>query len=717
MPRPRVIGWSILLLCVPAIAGDWPGWRGNGAGVSDDGSYVSEWSATENVLWRTSIPGAGYSSPIVFGDRVFVTTAVESAQRRVAQWMCFAVVLILALAALALCAGTVMRHPFRAYHGVLPAARERPIANVVRQFVLAILFVTVLYFCLLILEQLGARVPGLDRRLGTGSTYQYGTRLFAGFPFSRYAWALGGCVACCVVLVVNRLLDIRAKLTPAVYERLQLQQRVLAITEGVLVLGAVGSFFGMLLANTGMLLLGPHNQQNTWEEITLISSIGAVAASGVTPRLSRWRLITACVGLLLMVALLSGPPDSPMRWILSRPSRGAMSVAYYSFTLVVLMWFGLQFMHSKRTEKLRTAEGSSVRGIGSIVLLALIAAQFVAAIVIVPNTALLRQLVCVNRKDGRVLWITTCSAGARGILSHLNTAASPTPATDGRHVYAHFSDASTFCVDFEGRVIWADVPEIVVAHEGAAISPVLWKDLIFVTHETDTLSFTVALDKQTGRERWRAERALPVYAGSRDSYSTPIVVNIAGEACLVHCADHYAVGYNPANGRALWSMPTSVAQPVASPVVANDVIILPAECHSGHRQQAIRIGALGQNLEAQLVWEVRGSVPGISSPVVYEGRLYSVTNGGIATCRDVHKGERLWRARLPYQYYASLTAADGKVFFCNLRGETTVLAADSEAHVLSTNRLGEDVRASFALSEGRIFIRGTEHLYCIGRKD
>lgn len=714
MTRPLVIGTSIplLLLCAPAIADNWPGWRGKGAGVSQDGSYVSEWSTTKNVLWRTPIPGAGYSSPIVFGDRVFVTTAVESAQRRLAQWMCLAVVLSLALAALVWCVGTVMRHPFQAYHGVPPAARGRLIANVVRRFVLAMLFVTALYCCLLILELLGSRFPDIGWRLGTGSNYQYSTRLFAGFPFSRYAWALGGCVAACVVLIVNRLMDTRAELPAPVHERLQLRHRVLAITEGVLVFGAVGSFFGMLLANTGMLLLGPHNQQNTWEQITLISSVGVVGASGVAPRLSRWRLITTCVGLLFMLALLSGPPESPMGWIPSIPSRRAIWVAYYSLTLVALVWLGLQFMQRKRTEQMRSAEGACVRGIGSIAFLALIAAQFVAAIVIVPKTALLRQLVCVNRDNGSVLWITTCSTGTLGVLSSRNTAASPTPTTDGRHVYAHFSDASTFCVDFEGRVIWADAPEIVVAHEGAAISPVLWKDLIFVTHETDTLSFTVALDKKTGRERWRVERTLPAYPGTRDSYSTPIVVDVAGEACLVHCADHYAAGYDPATGRSLWSMETPVRQPVASPVVANDVIILSAAVDT---QQAIRIGATGQGLVAQPMWEVRGGVPGVSSPVVYEGRLFSVTNRGIAVCRDVQTGKRQWRTRLPYQHYASLTAADGKVFFCNLRGETTVLAADSQAHVLSTNPLGEDVQASFALSEGRIFIRGIDHLYCIGK--
>ena len=149
MTKPRVIGTSILLLllCAPAIADNWPGWRGNGAGVSHDGSYVSEWSATKNVLWKTSIPGSGHSSPIVFGDRVFVTTAVESAQRRLAQWICLAVVLSLAFPALMGCVGTAMRHPFQAYHGVPPVARGLPIADVVRRFVLAVLFVIALYCC------------------------------------------------------------------------------------------------------------------------------------------------------------------------------------------------------------------------------------------------------------------------------------------------------------------------------------------------------------------------------------------------------------------------------------------------------------------------------------------------------------------------------------------------------------------------------------------
>ena len=74
----------------------------------------------------------------------------------------------------------------------------------------------------------------------------------------------------------------------------------------------------------------------------------------------------------------------------------------------------------------------------------------------------------------------------------------------------------------------------------------------------------------------------------------------------------------------------------------------------------------------------------------------------------------MWRTRLPGNYYASVAAAAGRIYFCNLAGETTVVAAGSQLQVLDTNDLEEPVFGSFAFSEGELFIRGQKHVYCIG---
>lgn len=332
-----------------------------------------------------------------------------------------------------------------------------------------------------------------------------------------------------------------------------------------------------------------------------------------------------------------------------------------------------------------------------------------------PETQTLRYVVCIDRPSGHIRWLTECAAGPLLGSTALTSAATPTPTTDGQYVFAHFGVAGVYCLDFDGVIQWANhdpTPEILYK---AGSSPILWNDLLIVTHDTDQRSYTVALNKHTGTARWTAERNAPTEGRRerRDAYSTPIVVRIGDAEQLVHDSYRRITGYDPATGRELWTVPTDAEQIVTSPVAVGDVVIFSGECNHPIHMTAIRLSTAGGTTTPVTVWQSKKQVPVVCSPAIDVGRVYAVSKSGIATCRDVTTGEMIWRHRLPGKYYASITIADGNAYLSNLDGVTTVMAAADEARVLSTNTLDEPIYASPAVCESELFIRGTGHLYCI----
>ena len=145
-----------------------------------------------------------------------------------------------------------------------------------------------------------------------------------------------------------------------------------------------------------------------------------------------------------------------------------------------------------------------------------------------PDIETLRFILCIDRQTGEIRWQTECATGPLLGSTTLTSAASPTPVTDGRYVYTHFGDVGTYCINFEGRVVWTNHDPVPETHYKAASSPILWNDLLIVTHDTDSHSFTVALDKHTGSRKWSAARKIS-NDGRRarvDAYSTPIIVRV-----------------------------------------------------------------------------------------------------------------------------------------------------------------------------------------------
>jgi outer membrane protein assembly factor BamB len=333
---------------------------------------------------------------------------------------------------------------------------------------------------------------------------------------------------------------------------------------------------------------------------------------------------------------------------------------------------------------------------------------------LLPHSVYAREVVAIDRQTGFVRWTARCNSDViNGKLHAANTMATPTPVTDGEHVFAHFGEAGLFCLDMKGDRKWKFDEPVQPSHWGAGSSPILWKDLVIMTYDTDHQSMTVGVDKATGVERWRSNRTSQIEPSQLfDAYATPIIIQRNGEEELVHLACKLLAGYEPATGKERWTFAHTGEQPVATPVISDDLIIVLGGQYTPYLA-AVRIDSANNATAPGVVWQGTRSLSDMPSPVVYGGLMYMVTKDGIATCVDAQTGEYKWRHRLKGAYWSSVTAAHGNLYFCNASGTTTVIAAGPMYKELNINALGENVKSSFAVSEGEIFVRTTDNLICI----
>jgi outer membrane protein assembly factor BamB len=316
---------------------------------------------------------------------------------------------------------------------------------------------------------------------------------------------------------------------------------------------------------------------------------------------------------------------------------------------------------------------------------------------------------------GKVLWDTTVWEGTPYDSRHRRGSfASPTPATDGTLVYAYFGAEGLYALDDSGKIVWkTSLPGIATMGVGVGTSPVLYRDLLILQCDEDNgdKSFLAAFEKKTGKEVWRAPRKVQV------SWGTPILVRAAGRDELVTTGTEAVIAYDPSTGRELWRAKGLESNAVPSPVATGDVVVLSAG-FPAKLAVAIQPGGEGDVTDsARVLWRYLKGTAYVPSPIAYGDYVYLMTDKGVVSCLDAKTGELKYEARPPVgaNFMASPVAFGGKVLITSEDGDTHVLKAGPVHELLRTNSLGEPVHASPALAGGRIYIRGAQHLYCIGR--
>lgn len=326
------------------------------------------------------------------------------------------------------------------------------------------------------------------------------------------------------------------------------------------------------------------------------------------------------------------------------------------------------------------------------------------------------EVICINRKTGKVAWQKTARVATphEGYHRMYGSFASNSPITDGKHLYAFFGSRGIYCYDMNGKLIWEKdlgVQMRMRLQFGEGVAPAIDGERIILTFDQESDSFIVALDKRTGKEVWRAAR------DERSSWSTPLIIEHAGRRQVIVSATSKVRSYDLQTGKVIWECAGLGSNVIPAPVYHNGVVYV----MSGHRDprlMAIRLGKEGDltGTDAVLWSHTRGASYTLS-PVLYEGKLYVVTDSGQVSCFNVATGEPYYhqvRLPRPYNFKASPVGASGKLYLASEEGDVIVVKMGEKLEVVATNTLEDQIfLASPIIVEGELFLRSQNSLYCI----
>ena len=383
---------------------------------------------------------------------------------------------------------------------------------------------------------------------------------------------------------------------------------------------------------------------------------------------------------------------------------------------------------------------------------------------------------------GREIWRQEYDTGPLLDITSPNTQASSTPVTDGERVYVYFSTLGLLAFDAaSGKPLWKHpiAKPFYLLGWGAANSPILHEDMVIFNQDDDLSPMLLALDKYTGRLRWRTPRP-EMLAG----YAVPVVCRAGGRADLVVAGSGKLKGYDPATGNELWTCNTLLRTIMTTPAVHDGVIYISVQsagdtnrvlkiallqwkdtnqdgklskseigkafwkkfdqgdanrdgfleddeidrafqaptnmAGGGNIIQAIKGGGRGDVSKTHVLWNLSNRAPSnIVSPLLLDGRLFVVKKGGISSCFDAATGKTIWklkRIRNMGTYYASPIAGDGKLYVTGENGFMVVLKQGPRVEVLAKNDLGESCIATPAIAGNRLYVRTLHKLYCFSEE-
>ena len=326
------------------------------------------------------------------------------------------------------------------------------------------------------------------------------------------------------------------------------------------------------------------------------------------------------------------------------------------------------------------------------------------------------DVLCLDRKTGKIVWQKTARTATphEGFHRAYGSFASNAPITDGKNLYAFFGSRGVYCYDLNGKLVWQKdlgVQMKMRLEFGEGSGPALDSERLYLIFDQESDSFVVALDKRTGKEVWRAAR------DEQSSWSTPLIVEHGGRRQVIIPATKKVRSYDAMTGKVIWECAGLGSNVIPVPVYQNGIVYV----MSGHRDpklMAIKLGKEGDltGTDSVLWTQTRGTSYTLS-PVLHDGKLWVVTDGGQVSAFNATTGEPYFhqvRLPRPYNFKASPVGANGKIYLASEQGDVIVLKMSDKLEVLATNTLADQIFiASPVIVEGEIFLRSQNTLYCI----
>jgi outer membrane protein assembly factor BamB len=316
-----------------------------------------------------------------------------------------------------------------------------------------------------------------------------------------------------------------------------------------------------------------------------------------------------------------------------------------------------------------------------------------------------RIVACYNRNTGQLLWEKEVT-GIQGSPSTMPRVtddtglAAPTMAVDGNRVYAIFATGDVIAFDLEGNKVWGRNLGVPNNHYGHASSLMVWGNKLIVQYDTSTRGRMLALNTASGEILWDVER--PVHV----TWSSPILIEVDGKIQVVTTADPYVSGHDLETGAEVWKTEALMGEVGASAAYGEGLVFATNEY--------ARLVAIDPKAPGSFVWENDEYLSEASSPVIYNGLLFTATSYGVLVCYDAKTGEKVWEKEYGDGFYSSPMVAEGNLYIIDLAGVTHIVKADRTGTVVGDPELGEGGFAVPVFGDGVVYLRGDQHLYCIG---
>lgn len=316
-----------------------------------------------------------------------------------------------------------------------------------------------------------------------------------------------------------------------------------------------------------------------------------------------------------------------------------------------------------------------------------------------------RWLYCYDKNNGNLLWqhqannITGSPATPPKTTDDTGLAA-PTVTTDGNLVVAIFGTGDIMACDFSGNRVWAKNLGVPANHYGHSSSLIYWKGKVIVQFDTNKERKLMALEINTGNPVWETQRT------SHISWASPILAEIGGKMQVITSSEPTVAGYDAETGKELWKNDCMMGEVGPSPAYGSGLVFAGNEYAT--------LAAIDPS-NGSKVWENNEYLPEVASPVVADGLLLVATSYGMLICYDAKSGTKNWEHDFGEGFYSSPVIADGKLFAADMKGVIHVMKISSQFEKIADNPTGEKVMSTPSFSDGCVYIRGTENLYCIGK--
>ena len=321
------------------------------------------------------------------------------------------------------------------------------------------------------------------------------------------------------------------------------------------------------------------------------------------------------------------------------------------------------------------------------------------------------HVACYRTEDGKQLWDCKVPPGPWLLKDLRGGYSAPTPCTDGDRVYVLFGSSELAALDFGGKLVWRKEITPYAWDVAIGTSPVLYQDAVLVLADgtVPKSSRLIAFDKKSGTVKWEQKRPAASF-----NHTTPVLIEVMGKPQLLVSSSSAVQGLDPADGAVIWW----AANPgdVPTPVYGRGLVY--SEGGRGGPGLAVEPTGKGDVTKTLVKWKTKPIPEGYSSPIVSGDHVYRLHQPGILKCWNLGSGEMVYSERLPNGVDPSASpfvTPEGRIYFAS-GGKSVVIAAGPKFELLATNDLGDPSKASAAVADGRIYIKGGKNLYCVGEK-